>query len=79
MGQTEKYYRKYRKYKKQYLYYKQYLGGTAQAQEAIIEAKRREQELKKTANLEQGEKKVEVVEDKAAANDADDAAGSQVN
>lgn len=29
MGQTEKYYRKYRKYKKQYLYYKQYLGGGA--------------------------------------------------
>lgn len=83
MGQTEKYYRKYRKYKKQYLYYKQYLGGTAQEQpqaqaqekEAMIEENRREQELNTNTKLEQVETNVDKVANQAAAEDAAGAAG----
>lgn len=79
MSQTEKYYRKYRKYKKQYLYYKQYLEGgaeaEAQARQAIIDAERRKQEEAKIAKLQQGKTKVEKAENRAAADNADGAAG----
>lgn len=79
MSQTEKYYRKYRKYKKQYLYYKQYLEGgaeaEAQARQAIIDAERRKQEEAKIAKLQQGKTKVEKAENQAAADNADGAAG----
>ena len=52
MGQTEKYYRKYRKYKKQYLYYKQYLGGIGMGEEIekakkLLMAEQQRQEAEK--------------------------------
>ena len=75
MSQTEKYYRKYRKYKKQYLYYKQYLGGGAEARQDMTEEKKRGQELREAARLKKEERKVNEEEDKATTMGADGAAG----
>ena len=63
MSQTEKYYRKYRKYKKQYLYYKQYLVGGAEARQDITEEQKREQQLREAARLKKEERKVQQLQD----------------